>query len=156
LFGNNRPVSHALDDYLPEYDVRKRHETVVDLPPAPALARLLAIPAAPDPIVRALLALRGLRAGNLSLPEYAVRRIGLRELHRSARLAVYGTPDGRRLAIVVSFWAEPDGEERSRLGTETRVAAPDRSARFAFRLYWLVVGPFSALIRRRWLRAASA
>src|SRR5919201_436671 len=29
LFGDKRAVSHALDDYLPEYDVRKRHETVV-------------------------------------------------------------------------------------------------------------------------------
>ena len=36
----------------------------------------------------------------------------------------------------------------------TRVAAMDASSRRAFRAYWLAVGPFSPLIRRRWLRAA--
>jgi hypothetical protein len=41
----------------------------------------------------------------------------------------------------------------SRLITETRVQAVDEHARRAFRLYWLAIGPFSALIRRRWLRA---
>ena len=40
------------------------------------------------------------------------------------------------------------------LVTETRVAGVDRSARLAFRRYWLAVGPFSALVRRRWLAAA--
>ena len=39
------------------------------------------------------------------------------------------------------------------LSTETRVLTADESARRTFRRYWLVVGPFSALIRRRWLRA---
>ena len=38
--------------------------------------------------------------------------------------------------------------------TETRVAAMDARSRRAFRAYWLAVGPFSALIRRRWLAAA--
>jgi len=33
------------------------------------------------------------------------------------------------------------------------VRAMDARARRAFRLYWLAIGPFSALIRRRWLRA---
>jgi hypothetical protein len=33
------------------------------------------------------------------------------------------------------------------------VHALDERARRLFRLYWLVVGPFSKLIRRRWLKA---
>jgi hypothetical protein len=36
--------------------------------------------------------------------------------------------------------------------TETQVDAADETARWRFRGYWLVVGPFSCLIRRRWLR----
>jgi hypothetical protein len=39
--------------------------------------------------------------------------------------------------------------------TETRVTATDRRALFLFRAYWLIIGPFSALIRRRWLHALS-
>ncbi len=44
----------------------------------------------------------------------------------------------------------------SRLITETRVAAADRRALLLFRMYWTIVGPFSRLIRQRWLRAVAA
>ncbi len=40
-----------------------------------------------------------------------------------------------------------------RLSTETRIAATDEAARRAFRRYWFVVGPFSGVVRRRWLSA---
>lgn len=39
------------------------------------------------------------------------------------------------------------------LRTETRVLAADPASRRAFRRYWLVIRPFSGLIRREWLRA---
>ncbi len=54
--------------------------------------------------------------------------------------------------VVTDFRAEPT-PRGSRLTTETRIAASDAAARRAFHRYWLVVGPFSALIRRRWLAA---
>ena len=44
--------------------------------------------------------------------------------------------------------------KRGALDTETRVAAMDARSRRAFRAYWAAVGPFSSLIRRRWLVAA--
>src|SRR3954447_4565742 len=40
------------------------------------------------------------------------------------------------------------------LSTETRIASTDAGARRRFRAYWLLVGPWSSLIRREWLRAA--
>jgi len=40
------------------------------------------------------------------------------------------------------------------LATETRVWLTDARARRRFRAYWLVVRPFSGLVRRSWLRAA--
>ena len=43
---------------------------------------------------------------------------------------------------------------RSSLSTETRVHVGDAAARRKFRLYWLVVRPFSGLIRILLLRAA--
>ena len=60
-----------------------------------------------------------------------------------------------RLRIAFDFRAEPHGGG-SLLSTETRVHALTPRARRLFRLYWLVVGPFSALIRRRWLKAIAA
>jgi hypothetical protein len=55
--------------------------------------------------------------------------------------------------IAANFLVEPLADGRSRLSTETRVAAVDDRGRRAFRRYWRLIGPFSALIRRRWLAA---
>lgn len=55
--------------------------------------------------------------------------------------------------IVAGFRAEPLPAEGSLLVTETRVAAVDEPARRAFLRYWRLVGPFSGLVRRRWLAA---
>jgi hypothetical protein len=60
------------------------------------------------------------------------------------------------LKIAADLCAEPHGDGHTRLSTETRVLALDRRSRRLFRIYWLVVRPFSALIRRRWLRAIAA
>ena len=39
------------------------------------------------------------------------------------------------------------------LSTETRVYLTDDTSKRAFRRYWLLIRPFSGLIRRAWLRA---
>ena len=54
--------------------------------------------------------------------------------------------------VVLGFeLQERDG--RTRLSTETRIWATDSSARWRFRLYWLLIGPGSAGTRRALLRA---
>ena len=62
-----------------------------------------------------------------------------------------GGPGQVRLVVEISAVAAGTG---SLLATETRVAAMDAGSRRAFRAYWFAVGPFSALIRRRWLASA--
>jgi hypothetical protein len=139
-----------LDTVLPEYEVWERHSVALPLTPEQALAVALAAPAAPDPIVCTLLRLRGLGVPRGSLEEFATTP-PFRELARSATEFVAGlNPRGLRIAF--DFRAEPrlDG---SLLTTETRVHALTPRARRLFRLYWLAIGPFSALIRRRWLKA---
>jgi len=53
---------------------------------------------------------------------------------------------------VMNFMVTPEGSG-SRISTETRVAGTDRNATIRFRLYWALIGPWSALIRRSVLRA---
>jgi hypothetical protein len=57
--------------------------------------------------------------------------------------------------MAVELAAEAAGSGRSVLRTETRVFAADAAARRAFGRYWLAVGPFSSLVRRRWLAASA-
>jgi hypothetical protein len=152
LFSTLRTVP-ALDRWLPDFDVHEVHAVTVPDAPEAALARALALPAAPDRIVRTLFRLRGIRGGDLPLERFAQEVLRLEQVEQTptTAVAVGGRP---RLRLGISFGAEPV-TGGSRLVTETRVTAADRRALFVFRAYWLFIGPFSALIRRRWLHALS-
>jgi len=156
-----------LDEFIPAYDAREYHERTVPGSPEDAVAAALGVPVAPDALVRTLFRLRGLHGGGSVYG--AIRRIGLKPLVEEPACVVLGAagrpwsprspltpfesagPGQVRMAVEISAVADGD---RSLLRTETRVQAVDASARRPFRAYWLAVGPFSALIRRRWLAAA--
>ena len=143
----------VLDAVLPRYQVREYHETTVHASPEAALAAALAQPAACDPVVGALLWLRRVPGGNLPLREF-FPRLGIRPTILTAT-AFVGLGDLLGVTIAFGIWAVPLGlGQGTRLATETRVNAANSAVRRRFHLYWLVVGPFSALIRRRWLAAA--
>jgi hypothetical protein len=143
----------VLDGVLPMYQVREYHQTTVYASPEAALAAVLALPAASDPVVAALFWLRRIPGGNLPLRDF------FPQLHIrpaiSTPTAYIGLGDLLGVTIAFGIWAEPLGPgDGTRLATETRVHSADSAARRRFHLYWLVVGPFSSLIRRRWLAAA--
>lgn len=142
-----------IDDWLPEFGVRARYEAAVAAAPERAVDLVLAAPVAPDRVVGALLSLRGMPARGRTVEEY-LRSLGLEHLGRT-KTEWAAAHDGSRLKIAIAFEAVPI-PGGSRLATETRVRALDERTRRRFRLYWLAVGPFSGLIRRRWLAAATA
>jgi hypothetical protein len=51
-----------------------------------------------------------------------------------------------------NFTLERESDSVTRLATETRVVVYGSAVRRKFRAYWLLVGPFSGLIRREMLR----
>ncbi len=143
----------VLDAVLPSYQVRERHQTTVYASPEAAFAAALTVPAACDPIVAALFWFRRIPGGSLPLRDF-FPQLGIRPAI-STSTAFVGLGDFLGVTIAVGIWAVPLGPAGgTRLATETRVHATDSAARRRFRLYWFVVGPFSALIRRRWLAAA--
>jgi hypothetical protein len=157
----------AIDAVLPEFDAGERHERRLSVPPDRALAIALATPVAGDPVVRALFRLRGIRASGTF--EEGLPFVGFEVLERAPTEIVFGMsgtpwrakggsarfaeakPGSVRMAM--DLRAEPLPGGGSLLVTETRVAAVDEHARRAFLRYWRLVGPFSKLIRRRWLAA---
>jgi hypothetical protein len=58
--------------------------------------------------------------------------------------------------IATSLRVDPHGRGSSILTMETRVASTDDESRRRFRRYWLLIGPFSALIRRMAMRLLAA
>jgi len=168
------------DDYLPAYDVVMRHAVSVAAPAPAVWAALHRADFAGAWYVRALLALRGLRrpaqVHRLTLDRLVAGgflRLGERE-GREVALGLVGRfwmPSGGRVKVrpdafrdfaepghakvVWTFAVEPLGTGTTRLVTETRVQCLDAASRRRFRLYWLVVRPFSGLIRDAMLGAVA-
>jgi hypothetical protein len=155
--GLRRP---AVADVLPEYHYRERHAVRVDAPPERALAAARSVTPSEAPLLRLLFRLRGLRG----VPDRPIweqmQATGFGEVAPDTLAATgrpwrlhsqLGTqPDERSFAkMALDFQAE-----EGVLSTETRVWLTDARARRRFRAYWLVVRPFSGLVRRSWLRAA--
>jgi len=69
------------------------------------------------------------------------------------RLGPRGANPPRFAKTAMNFLVEEEEGGWCRLATETRVLGTDDGARRRFAVYWRVIYPGSALIRRMWLRA---
>lgn len=163
-----------IEDWISSPIASERHDRVVRASPERAVQLALEMPAEEDPIVSTLVRLRGMRrprGDGVTLEDF-FRANGFIELAREPREVIVGIGVPAKLKsteritdpadwrgwqrpgwikAAATFRAEPMGDG-ARLITETQVEATDDGARRRFRPYWLVVHPFSALIRRRWLR----
>jgi hypothetical protein len=88
--------------------------------------------------------------GSVSRPWKGVPRGGPRPDVAPEGFAAFNAPGYAKVAFNIRVL--PYGRGRSLVTTETRVATTDADSRRRFARYWLVIGPFSALIRRLMLR----
>lgn len=173
----------TLDATLPQFDVHEVHSIVLPCSPERALELALSAPAAPDRVVAALFRLRGLRHGTtiqglfegMGFETILAKTTHPETTHPETTgdpptelvVAAAGTPWRLRGGLQPFADARPGMVRMAAdiravpaaggciLSTETRVQGVDAEARRAFRRYWLVVGPFSGVIRRRWLQAVA-
>jgi hypothetical protein len=175
-----------LDQVLPSFDVFEHHERIVDAPPdevwravehfgmgaspvlrvlgflrRPSRAALHGAPAAPEGVERSLVRRGFTRLAGTPGEEVVLGLAGRFWRPRPDVVALATPEDFADFAregfakAVMNVHVEPAGAG-TRLSTETRVLVFGTSARRRFRAYWLVVGPFSALIRRDLLRRLAA
>lgn len=157
-----------LDTHVPEWDFRERHATRVNASPERVFAAVREVTLAEMGVFRVLAWLRGIRVPvdrpvlEVASTTWSVladergRELVLGAVGQPWRLrggnnpggdfATFNRPGYAKMAI---NWRL----EGTTLSTETRVLATDAAARRKFRRYWLVIRPFSGLIRRVWLRA---
>lgn len=179
--GAAREPRCLIDELMPHYDIGDRHEVVIAAPPARAYRCARELDIGRSAVTIALVALRGvphiltgtvrpsrrmtlekmIAAGFVVLGERPSEEIVLGAVGRFWRPASgivrvsatefggYAKPGHARAAMALRVDALRGG---CRLRTETRVDCVDNAARWRFRLYWAIVGPFSALIRREMLR----
>src|SRR3989442_11335830 len=109
---------------MPHYEFVERHECHVEAAPERALMLALALPAAPDAIVRTLFRLRRVPAA--ATIEDLFTKLGLVEVERTPTSWVVAGKN--RVHIAFDLVARADGTG-SVLSTETRVHAPTPRAR---------------------------
>lgn len=158
-----------IDRLLPHSDFHEYHATIVRASPDRIYEVIRHGELPLHPIVRALLTLRGLRAKSFSLELFGRQGFYIlaEDPPREIVLGIEGPfwkpncklqpvdaesfrrPVAAGMARAAwNFAIEPFGDGTSRVSTETRVFC----AEWRFRAYWLVVRPFSGLIRRMMLR----
>ncbi len=163
-------VKRELDAALPVWHHSERHETHVAAPPDRVVAAVHGVTAAELPVARVLMRLRGLRPGRAGPLVDAMVAGGFARFGDDVLVLVGRpwTPGGnlRRVEdfvgfdepgyakMALDFTASQEGNG-TRLATETRIYLTDDAARRRFAAYWLVVRPFSGLVRRSWLAAAA-
>jgi hypothetical protein len=150
----------SLDEVMPVYEFSERHRVSIDASPERIDRALRELTFADLPLVRALFRLRGRRLRGGVVP--AITQI--------ARVLEDVPGEGLVFILRGQFWrfrgwpADDGGPGAEALGdlrvvpggltTETRVHVGDPTARRKFRRYWLLIRPFSGLIRILILRAA--
>ncbi len=176
----------AIDGVIPGYQFGESHEIRVAAPPARVMEAARAVTAREIRLFRLLTWLRSPRlpgrgqesilnpaadrpildvalgSGFVLLEDEPGREIvfgavvccGLGRLPRSAQ--EFQALEGSLARAVMNFHVEELGDGTSRLVTQTRIAASDRSAERRFAAYWRIIYPGSALLRLTWLRAIKA
>lgn len=162
-----------IDDFLPIYHVTERHAIVVRAPAKAIYAAISSLDMSASPIIRTLFRLRGLPPSTLTLrgmekvgftvlgevPEQELllgvigrfwTPVGGLQRIDATRFRSFDKPGYAKAAWNFALVPQPDGTVR--VTTETRVLCTDDASRKHFRLYWRLVGPFSAWIRREMLR----
>lgn len=169
----------SLDALLPDWHFRERHRRVTNAPASALIAAAEQVTWAEVPTMHVLMGIRS--AGRLRLTARHrilddMAAVGFTVLDRTRdelvlaalgrpwaprggrapRLAEQADPAGFFVGFAAPGWAKMISNFRvsgGELTTETRVMLTDERSRRAFGRYWLLIRPFSGLIRRRWLAA---
>jgi len=161
-----------IDSYLPAYDYNEIHYRIIDAPAERIYPVLRHLDFSESFISRSLFKMRGLNTKNMSFDKMIDRDsfftvyekqnrewlIGL--MAESFKKPVY--PDhpqdfknwnpGRGVKIAWNFILDQIDQKRVRVSTETRIFCLNRKSWLIFSIYWVLVRPFSGLIRREILR----
>ena len=177
------PGRTRLDEFAPAWQFREHHTRRIDAPPEQVFEAIKRVRADEIRLFRALTWIRRggrrlpesiLNAGDTASLIDVATRTGFVSLADDApRELVIGTtvaaPPGARVTLTpdvfkqqlppgfalaaMNFLVTPDGAGGSRVSTETRVYANSDATRRRFAVYWRMIYPGSAIIRRMWLRA---
>lgn len=162
-----------IDDYLPGFDFNEKHDILVESGPEAVYTAAWEVNFGDSILIKWLLRLRGMSPENFSLRaierskfrllaeipknELVLGLIGrpwtlsgdLQDIETPEAFVKFETPGFMKAAWNFALMEEDSG---ARLTTETRVKCLDNTSRIRFGYYWMVIQPFSGLLRMEMLR----
>lgn len=167
-------MASVIDKYLPIYSLNELHETIVNCPVERVYDVAFDFDLSKSRLIKFLFTLRGLPTARMNLQSF-IQDAGFTHFE-----------ENRPYENVMGFWMRPKiekvpsyddfvdesipswvkaawnfrfeetGENRTRVTTETRVLCVKPITRITFGLYWILVKPFSGLIRKEMLKIIKA
>jgi hypothetical protein len=159
---------------MPAFDVSERHHVEVRAPRNEIYKQVRKLDMSDARLTHFLFRLRGMRSSQcLTLDDLLKTGFCILDERAGEELLLglvgrFWTPAGNILCVTPetfrdfnrsgyakaawNFSLMPNENGAVRLTTETRVQCTDKLSRWQFRLYWMLIGSFSALIRREMLR----
>lgn len=168
-----------IDEFMPEYDFSETHDVRISAAAGEVFDALHRVDlCAESAIVRWLFRLRGLPSKNVTLRGLSEMRFATLGADRDRELLLglagkFWTATGNLKEInsnnfrafnetgcAKAVWnfsldasAATTAASETQLTTETRIRCLDAESRAKFKFYWMLIQPFSALIRKEILRA---
>jgi hypothetical protein len=162
-----------IDQFSPSYEVSAQYQIDIHAPIEKVYSAARHLDMSGSWIIRWLYRLRGLPTSSLTL-EGMLKWGFILLADESGREIAFGligrfwTPSAQIQSVTANTFAEfhqpgyakavgniaflPQNFGIVRLTTETRVHCLDDISRRNFRMYWSLIGPFSGVIRKEWLR----
>lgn len=162
-----------IDDFLPRYDVDTKYQITACASLREAYTAARSLDLCESQIIRWLYSFRGLPRSDFTIDgmlkwgfvlladkpyqELVYGLIGqfwkftpkIQRINADA-FAAFNRPGFAKAVGNIAF--TPKNNVSVRITTETRVLCLDHASRRRFFLYWLLISPFSGMVRKEWLR----
>lgn len=171
---SNNHIMTLIDRYLPNYTFREYHYTEVDCPATRVYPCARDFDMSHSKLIKFLFTLRGLPTKRMNLQGF-LEDMNFTSLEDSAPHeylsgfwmkknieiipsyeAFCSNTISAKIKCVWNFRCEEISQNKTRLSTETRILCVDSFTKLTFGLYWLVIRPFSGLIRLEMLKTIKA
>jgi len=159
-----------IDTYLPRYSFSEYHETVINSSIENVYDKSKNFDLSKSNLIKWLFKVRGLPTKRMHLQDF-ISDIGFTNIEENRpvenligfwsgyKIEPIATPDdftnhatSASIKGVWNFYLEALNSKQVRLSTETRILCLTPSANVTFALYWMLIKPFSGLIRNRMLQ----
>ena len=159
-----------IDKYLPRYSFNEYHETIINGPIEEVYETARNFDLSKSHLIKWLFKIRRLPTKRMHLQDF-ISDIGFTIIEENipvenligfwARYKIESIPSpddfirntiSARVKVVWNFYFEELDSNQVRLSTETRVLCITPSAKITFGIYWMIIKPFSGIIRKKMLR----